>query len=144
MSNIRIENDNRKEILNELESKVKIALTAIGMQAVTDIISKSDFPVDTGLLRNSITFALSGESPTTIDYKSNSKDKNEKPIEVKEGSYSGTAPNDKIPKVYIGTNVEYAKHVQFGVRGRTPRDFMFAPLRANIGHYKELMEAYLK
>ena len=35
-------------------------------------------PVDTGLLRNSITFALGGEAPEIISYQSNDRDKNGK------------------------------------------------------------------
>ncbi len=107
---VKIENDNRKQILNALNAQTKQALTAVGMQAVTDIISKKDFPVDTGLLRNSITFAV----------------------------------DDNNPVVYIGTNVEYAKYVEYGTSKMKPRDFMFAPLRANLGHYKEIIESFLK
>ena len=58
---MRIEKDNRQLLLAELEDRVKIALTAVGMQAETDV-KKGSIPVDTGLLRNSITFAVSGES----------------------------------------------------------------------------------
>lgn len=136
MSSIKIENDNRKEIVKELDQATKRALTAVGMQAVTDIISKGDFPVDTGLLRNSITFAVSGESPAISSYSASKGGKS--------GEYNGTAPDDKVPAVYIGTNVEYAKYVQYGTSKMAPRDFMYAPLKANIGHYKEILNKYIK
>lgn len=136
MAEVKIENDNRKAILNELEAKTKRALTAVGMQAVTDIIRQGDFPVDTGLLRNSITFAVSGEPPAMGSYRADRGEQG--------GEYTGSAPDGKTPCVYIGTNVEYAKYVEYGTSKMTPRDFMFAPLRANIGHYKEIMEQYLR
>lgn len=136
MSDIRIKNNNKQAILDELEFAVKRSLTAVGMQAVSDIVSSSDFPVDTGLLRNSITFAVSGEAPYESSYQSFKGDKR--------GGYRGKAPNDKIPAVYIGTNVEYAKYVEFGTSKMNGRDFMFKPLRANLGNYKEIMKAYLK
>lgn len=46
--------------------------------------------------------------------------------------------------VYIGTNVEYGKYVQFGTSKMKPRDFMLSPLRANLGHYKDIITKYLK
>lgn len=132
---MRIENDKRIFLLNELENRTKVALTAVGMQAETDV-KKGSVPVDTGLLRNSITFAVSGESPHQSSYEANSGNG--------KGSYSGKAPKDKVPAVYIGTNVEYAKYVQFGTSKMRPRDFLMAPLRANLGKYKEIITKYLK
>lgn len=132
----RIENDNTKNILEMLKESSKTALTAVGMQAVTDVISKGDFPVDTGLLRNSITFAISGEPPAIGSYSADKGNEN--------GSYQGTAPDDKDPTVYIGTNVEYAKYVQFGTSRMKARDFLMSPLRANLGKYKEILTKYLK
>lgn len=132
----KIENDNTKQILSELNESVKRALTAVGMQAEADIISKGNFPVDTGLLRNSITFAISGESANKGSYQASKGSQS--------GSYEGTAPKDKVPAVYIGTNVEYAKYVQFGTSKMVARDFMNAPLKANFGHYKEILIKYIK
>lgn len=132
---MRIENDKRMFLLNELEDRVKIALTAVGMQAETDV-KKGNVPVDTGLLRNSITFAVSGEGVHQSKYRADSGDKS--------GSYQGKAPNDKVPAVYIGTNVEYGKYVQFGTSTMKARDFLMAPLRANLGHYKDIITKYLK
>lgn len=136
MAGTKIENDNRKEIQDELKQATKRALTAVGMQAETDIISKGDFPVDTGLLRNSITFAISGESANKSSYQASKGNQS--------GNYEGTAPKDKVPAVYIGTNVEYAKYVQFGTSKMVARDFMNAPLKANFGHYKDILTKYLK
>lgn len=142
MADIKIENDKTKEILTELEKAVKLALTDVGIEAVDNITSRGDFPADTGLLKNSITFAVSGESPLISSYRADKKRKGEG--EIRTGSYQGTAPNDKTKAVYIGTNVEYAKYVEYGTSKMVARDFMNAPLKANFGHYKEIMEKHIK
>lgn len=137
MADLKVENDNRQEVLADLDKAIKTALYEVGLEAVTNIISISNFPRDTGLLRNSITFAISGKSPAIKSYQDDKGDGS--------GSYTGTAPNDKVPAVYIGTNVEYAKYVQFGTsNNKHPVDFMFAPLRANLGNYKKIIEKHLK
>ena len=117
-----------------LEQATKRALRAVGMQAVKDVVK--NVPVDTGLLRNSITFAVSGESANKSTYGSKTGNKT--------GSYSGKAPNEKVPAVHIGTNVEYAKYVQFGTYKMDARDFLNAPLRANLKKYREILIDYLK
>lgn len=53
-----------------------------------------------GTLRNSITFAVSGEPANIQSYSDNNG--------KKRGEYSGTAPPSAEPCVYIGSNVEYA------------------------------------
>lgn len=89
------------------ELALKQAARAIGGEAVG--YAKANCPVDTGLLRNSITFALSGEEPDIKSYKAD-KAKNEGG-EVKSGSYSGAMPKEKSGlAVYIGTNVKYAEN----------------------------------
>lgn len=109
--------DNSKEILNAEQTAIKRALTMIGVKA--ENFAKKDCPVDTGLLRNSITYALSGESPAISSYQSTKKVKvKDKNGNIKEerrkGSYKGTVPDDKNTAVYIGTNVEYAEPVEYG------------------------------
>lgn len=139
---VKIINDNRKEVLDELEQVIKRALTDVGIEAVDNIVSKGNFPVDTGLLRNSITFAVSGEAPQISSYRADKPRKGSSTIES--GMYTGSAPNDKNKAVYIGTNVHYAKYVQYGTSKMVARDFMNAPLKANLKHYKEIIEHHLK
>ena len=83
-------------------------------------------PVDTGLLRNSITFALGGEDPQITSYRSNDKDKNGNPIEVVEGYYTDKAPNDDDNQitVYVGTNVQYAPYQELGTIKMDARPFL--------------------
>lgn len=68
-------------------------------------------PVDTGLLRNSITFAIGGQAPNITEYQSNQQGE-----ETVTGKYDGTAPQDEDGQitVYVGTNVQYAPYQELG------------------------------
>lgn len=105
--------DNSEQVLQELEQKMKAALTAVGMHLegeAKEELENSPRRIDTGLLRNSITWALSGEAPAIGSY---SADKPDRTGEIPTGTYSGNVPDDpkENPAVYIGTNVEYASYV---------------------------------
>lgn len=132
---IKILNNNKKAILDALDDQVKLALKAVGMQAVSDV-TRDPIPVDTGLMKNSITYAISGESPAITSYRADNTNES--------GSYQGTAPNDTIPALYIGTNVHYAKYLEFGTSKMKKRPFLAVKLKANLGHYKEILKEYLK
>ena len=80
-------------------------------------------PVDTGLLRNSITFALGGDPPAITDYQSDTKDSNG---ELTTGHYDGEAPEDDDGEVtvYVGTNVQYAPYQELGTEKMDARPFL--------------------
>ena len=108
--------DNSEQVKRELEEKMKAALTAIGMHLegeAKEELENSPRRVDTGLLRNSITWALSGEAPAISSYHGDNSSKYSEVDAVPIGYYSGTAPDDpkETPAVYIGSNVEYACYV---------------------------------
>ncbi len=64
--------------------------------------------IDTGLLRNSITYAVSGGEAHDPSYRADDGSKS--------GSYSGTAPEESGGvSVYVGSNVEYAGYIELGV-----------------------------
>ena len=124
-----IDVDNRDEILGELDEAIDRALEAVGMAASDYAAAKA--PVDTGLLRNSITYALHGKGAAIETYESNETSKRTgKTIKKKTGSYSGTAPDDENA-VYVGTNVEYAAYVEYGDSGGTPRPFLKPAMNTN-------------
>ena len=54
ITSIRIENDNTEEVLEAMNAQVILALNSIGFTAVG--YAMDDCPVDTGRLRNSISF----------------------------------------------------------------------------------------
>ena len=143
--------DNTEEVLNALEAAIKRGNEAIGMTAERH--AKKKCPVDTGRLRNSITYALAGEETHVKSYRANKGGK-----ERETYTYEGTADGKKGSGVYIGTNVEYAVFVENGARGRTAVHFLqdaakfvggnctnvVANCRGKINTYKGYVFRYLE
>lgn len=113
---IKIVENNVEQFFELSDEAIEKALNEIGMTGERD--AKKACPVDTGLLRNSITYALDGKGPNITQYKADNG--------PKAGSYSGTAPADGggSRSVYIGTNVNYAKYIELGHKGPNPRPFL--------------------
>lgn len=130
--------DNSKEYLKALDSTIERALKRIGVAAVSHAADVT--PVDTGLARNSITFALGGEEPTIKSYQSNATRRNGQPTKVKKGSYSGTAPA-KEKTVFIGSNVEYFRGLEEGTSNSKEMSHM---LRKAVTNYGEEYRQFLK
>ena len=121
---------NVNDILSALEKGKRNALTAIGSSAEThtkDNIT-DDGLVDTGRLRNSITFAT-GDYSGIGTY----TDKNKK-------SYSdATARNTpKDDEVGIGTNVEYAAYTELGTQHITAHHYLKRAVTEHKDEYKNL------
>lgn len=85
---VEVKKNNTKQVVTSINKGIATALMVMGMQA--ESAAKKICPVDTGRLRNSITYVLD------------------------------------VPKkeVYIGTNVEYAKHVEFGTHKQRAQPFL--------------------
>jgi len=128
--------DNTKEVLEALEKAKIRGLTAIGMEAEGFAKEDPNMPVDTGLARNSITFALAGEEAHTKEYKA---DKGEE-----KGSYSGKAEGKKGEAVYLGSNVEYFPMIENGSRTINARHILRNAASGHADRYKELMEDSMK
>lgn len=135
---LEIKADNTEEFLSELEKAIENGLTAIGITAeghakrsITD-----QKAVDTGRLRNSITYALSGEKAAISWYS----------VDDKHGvaKYEGNAPNDDKKAVYIGTNVEYGKYVENGTSKMAPRPFLKPAATEHRKEYQMIMDAALR
>lgn len=93
--------DNSGKVLDEMARKKILALAQIGMLA--EGYAKKDCPVDTGRLRNSITWATSaqyGQYSYKDDNGNQFSDASKKP--------------DDDTAVYIGTNVVYAARQEYG------------------------------
>ena len=131
--------DNSKEVLSAIEKAKKNALNAIGLAAVSHATDLT--PAVTGLLKNSITYALAGEETKIKKYKADVAGKNG---EIKTGSYSGTAPPDKEGSVYIGSNVEYCEYIELGGSGRTAFHMLQRAATKHTAEYKKLMEESMK
>ena len=120
----------------EILAAIKRGLKKIGMYAET--YAKSLAPVDTGLLRNSITYAIGGEPANTASYMDNSGEN--------EGTYEGQAPADSNGEItlYVGTNVHYAPYQELGhmtVNGNwvAPQPFLKPAMDNHALEYQKLM-----
>ena len=148
----RMENNNTEQIIEDVHDRTLVALDAAGLQAATlskRELQKSPERIDTGLLRNSITHAVSGKPAAIGGYHASKgsnryiKGKNKgkrRSANAKNagavgmGFYSGNAPQapspDK-PSVYVGTNVEYAIYVHEGTLHMKANRFIANAMRTN-------------
>ena len=134
--------DNTDEVLSALERAKKNGLTAIGLAAEGHAKKKitEAKAVDTGRLRNSITYALAGEETHVKSYKANKGGK-----ERETYTYDGTAEGKKGSGVYIGTNVEYAPGIELGThRSAGAVHFLQDAATNHSDEYKRLMEDSMK
>ena len=131
--------DNSKEYKELLAKAIRRGLRAIGMRAETH--AKENCPVDTGYARNSITYALSGESAAISSYEAD-RGKNGKPPRT--GKYSGTMGKIEDNYVVIGSNVEYFPFIEEGARGREARHTLRKAASDHKDEYKQLLTDSIK
>ena len=147
-----IQNDNTKAVVNKVEKAIYDALDLCGQQAVRNaVINLEHDPrrVDTGLLRNSITYAHSGERAANEKYTANSTHGDTEstkkrgiagtPVKnQRSGEYTGTAPDDKVETVYIGTNVEYGLYVHEGTQRMEPNRYLRDAIKGHENEYETI------
>ena len=133
-----------RDVVDATEKAMKKAARMVG--GTVERHAKEACPVDTGLLRNSVTFALGGDAPEIISYQSTDRDKNGKPIEVVKGQYEGTAPADDEHQitVYVGTNVEYAPHQELGTVNMDARPFLRPAMENFQSEIEQILEKCLR
>ena len=136
--------DNTKLVQEAEEYQIKQALIAIGARVETH--AKADYvPVDTGRLKNSITYALAGGTAHKKKYKPNPGKVKGEDRYTKE--YSGVVPEDKdgkVRSVYVGTNVEYAEIVENGTAGRSGVHYLRQAVTNHMEEYRALAKLALK
>lgn len=137
--------DNSAEVIKLMVQASEKALEAIGMQA--ESYAKKLAPVGTpestgvpgysgGLLRNSITHAVSGNSPGIMLYTSNDG--------KRKGTYNGAAPDEKNKAVYIGSNVEYATYVELGTSKMKAQPYIKPAVADHADEYKQIARAMME
>ena len=134
--------DNTEEVLEAMEAAIRRGYEAIGLAAERHAKKKitEAKAVDTGRLRNSITYALAGEETHVKSYRA---DKGGKDRETY--TYDGTADGKKGSCVYIGTNVEYAPGIELGThRSAGAVHFLQDAVANHTDEYKKLMEDSMK
>lgn len=127
-----IESDNTQKVLSELQDAVERALEICGGKAET--YAKKNCPVDTGLLRNSITHAVAGGNPSTMHYKADKGGES--------GNYTGPIGKDGDNTMYIGSNVSYAADNE--LHHKTKSGFLRNAIQNHISEYKNVIESELK
>lgn len=137
-TNIKITlHDNSPEVLAALDKAIYRALWAMG--AAAEGHAKENAPVDTGLLRNSITFAVGGQPANITQYEADREDSNGV---KKTGKYTGKASSGTY--VEIGSNVEYAIYQELGKpRGKHPH-FLKNAVANHTAEYKNLLKESMK
>lgn len=114
---IRVKTDNTDEIMRIVGENVNTALKQIG-EAIEGY-AKEDCPVDTGLLRNSITYAVAGQSVAQSTYHASRGSTGASASNVNAGTVNvgrygkGAIGSEDENAVYVGTNVEYGPAVEF-------------------------------
>lgn len=126
--------DNTEEFLSAFAAAKLRARKRIGEAG--EGFAKDLCPVDTGLTRNSITYALAGESAAISSYTSDDGSES--------GTYSGTAPDEGDEGVYIGTNVDYAPYVELGTSKQAAQPFLRPAATNNTATYRRIMEDEFK
>ena len=132
--------DNCEEFKEEMERKITKALEEIGMYAEDAAkinMEKAPRRVDTGRLRNSITYAHREKSGFSYQY----SDDDGTPYSEEVGQVD---QEDKA--VYVGTNVEYAEEIHEG-RAKPPLEpnrFLANAVQQNLDTYKRMIEEIMK
>lgn len=141
MADVKI-TDNTDKFKEAMDEVVLAALEAIGIHIegeAKEELENTPRRIDTGLGRNSITHAISGEAAAISSYKADRPDASGK---IPSGTYSGTAPNDPPNQqaVYVGTNVDYMIYVHEGTQRMTANRFLKNAVERN----KDQIEKYIK
>lgn len=139
--------------IDEVNRRIDMALEACGLKAEGYAkleLETAPRRIDTGLLRNSITHGLDGNSTAITSYSADkpSKYNGETPPP---GNYSGTLPDEQNKdhtSVFIGTNVEYAPYVHEGFKlpsgaNVPPNRFLKKAIERHTAEYKAIMEHFL-
>lgn len=124
--------DNTDLFINAMGTAIGQALNAIGIQATT--YAKLKCPVDTGRLRNSITYTISGAGDFSQEYHDSSG----------AGFMQDVGGTSDEKTVVIGTNVEYAPFVELGTRKRKPKPFLAPAAKNHSAEYRRIALMYMQ
>ena len=135
--------DNTDEVISLFKKAKHRGLEAIGLRAETHAKKKitQAGAVDTGRLRNSITYAIAGYQTHVESYKAKKKKKKSKEYEYSNQIMDG----EKDSAVFVGTNVEYAPGIELGTHRKAGAVHFLQDAATNHSdEYKNLMEASMR
>lgn len=128
--------DNSAQVKAALAKAKHRGLVAIGMTAEAHAKEGPNMPIDTGLARNSITYAIAGEEAAVKTYSSDDGERT--------GEYSGSAEGKKDSAVYIGSNVEYFPDIELGSPTINACHVLQRAATEHSDEYKRLMKESLE
>lgn len=134
--------DNTNEVIGLLQKAKHRGLEAIGLTAEGH--AKKKCPVDTGRLRNSITYAIAGYQTHVQSYRRGNVEGGTSQKHTYYDYGGETMEGEKDSAVFIGSNVEYAPYVELGAKGRAPAHFLQDAATGHADEYKRLMEDSMK
>lgn len=138
--------DHTEEVINETELAIQKALEICGGKM--ERYAKLMCPVDTGLLRNSITFVTKTSPGITLS-DLGAGVKGGKAFESKSGTVRNAVEEyietDENNSVIIGTNVSYGIYVETkSYKGKGPNHFLTRAVNDHIDEYKRILEKEIK
>lgn len=142
--------DYTEDVKKMTVQQIKHALNMCGAQAASFAAMNCSAHlkpvIDTGLLRNSLTWALASKPPKIQDYKGDRPSRYKKDGVIPRGRYDGVAPDDQKGEhcVYIGTNVFYAVYNEMGTVRMAARPYLKPALMDHIDDYKTIFIEYLE
>lgn len=142
MQTIKID-DHSGDYLNRVDAALDKAMEDIGIHIegeAKEEIENSPARLDTGLLRNSIAYAVDGEATNISTYSGDNPSKYGNKG-IPSGSYSGNAPKENGGRsVIIGSNVEYALYVHEGTSKMTANRFLKNAVERNKDQIHKILE----
>ena len=138
----KVEDNRIPEVQEEITKALERAFTQIGMECMG--YAAANAPHDTGLLRNSITYAVDGHSVNKGSYEAD----NPKEGKPSSGSYSsGKVGNTNGMGVTVGTNVEYAPYQEYGTSrmkaANAGRGFLRPAFEDHLNEYEQILRTEL-
>lgn len=136
--------DNSDIVLEQLAEAIDAAAFAIGAEAETYAkkVIKNAGAVDTGRLRNSITFATRENEGSTKSFTYTVK-VDGKNMKITDTTVIGTGA--QLGDIYIGTNVEYAAGIETGSHRKAGAvNFLRRACTENSDRYKKLLKMALE
>lgn len=128
---------NKDLIKEQTEDAIITALQSCGVQAQAHATAEitAQGAVDTGRLRASITYAVSGDSARQHSYSDNLGNGYTQSVEG--------AGDRKDQIMYLGTNVEYAPYVEQGTQKMPARPFIRPALENYLSEYEQIFQMVL-
>ena len=144
MAEVKVIKNNKEEIEKLLKERSETALEYIGLQAEGYAkleLENKPRRIDTGLLRNSITYAVTGQAPHISTYHADNPNPDGS---YNIGRYMGMLEDEPDKAVYVGTNVEYAEYVHDGTMNMEANRFLKKAAEKHKDEYKQIFEAVLR